>query len=120
MIKGEDKLGDIKINNEVVSTIAALAAVEVPGILSISGGFSFKDMLGIKDVDKGVTVQITDTRAVISIEVNVEYGTNIYDASHKLQKKIKDQVEQMTGLEVTEVNVIIRGVIIPSDIKNQE
>jgi len=120
MIKGEDKLGDIKINNEVVSTIAAMAANEVPGIIPASGGFSFRDMLGIKDIDKGVSVQITDNRVVINIEVSIEYGTNIYDASHRLQKRVKDQVEQMTGLVVEEVNVIIKGVIFPTVSKTQE
>ncbi len=118
MIKGEEKLGDIKINNEVVSTIAGLAAVEVPGVILLAGGFSIREMLGKKDIDKGITVQITDNRVVINIEVNIEYGANIYDVSHKLQKKVKDQVEQMTGLVVEEVNVMIRGVIFTSGAKN--
>jgi len=105
-------LGDIKISNEVVGTIASMAAADVDGICSLVGKFSLGEMLGRKDADKGVEVKIEDNRVVIHVEVNVEYGVNIYDACHRLQRMVKDTVEEMTGLVVDRVNVDVRGIVV--------
>jgi uncharacterized alkaline shock family protein YloU len=107
-------LGEIRIENEVVGTIASLAAADVEGIAGLVGKFSFGDMLGRKDADKGVVVEIDGSRVGISIEVNVEYGASIYDACHRLQRKVKDAVEEMTGLTVDRVDVNVRGIIVPN------
>lgn len=119
MVVRED-FGEIKINNEVVGTIAGLAAMEVEGISGTGGKFSLGEMLGRKDADKGVTVAIEGSRATISIEVKVEYGVNMYEAAHKLQKCVKDAVEQMTGLVVDKVNVIIKGIVVAEQEKKQD
>ncbi len=119
MAVSED-FGEIKINNEVVGTIAGLAAMEVEGISGMGGKFSLGEMLGRKDADKGVTVAIEGNRATISVEVKVEYGINMYEAAHKLQKCIKDAVERMTGLVVDKVNVIIKGIVVSEHEKKQE
>ncbi len=119
MAVSED-FGEIKINNEVVGTIAGLAAMEVEGISGMGGKFSLGEMLGRKDADKGVTVAIEGNRATISVEVKVEYGVNMYEAAHKLQKCVKDAVERMTGLVVDKVNVIIKGIVVSEHEKKQE
>jgi len=107
-------LGDIKISNEVVGTIASLAAADVEGIVSLVSKFSIGEMLGRKDTDKGVVVMIEENNRVkIHVEVNVQYGVNIYDACHRLQRKVKDSVEEMTGLTVERVNIDVRGIVIP-------
>jgi uncharacterized alkaline shock family protein YloU len=106
-------LGEIRIENEVVGTIASMAASDVDGIVSLVGKFSLGEMLGRKDVDKGVIVKVDGSRATVSVEVNIEYGMNIYDACHRLQRKVKDSVEEMTGLVVDEVNVSVRGIVVP-------
>ena len=107
-------LGSIQIEKGVVSTITSLAAADVDGIVGLVGKFSFGDMLGRKDVDKGVLVAIEGNRATINVEVTVEYGVNIYDVCHRLQRKVKDSVEEMTGLVVEMVNVNVRGIAVPS------
>ncbi len=106
-------LGDIKISNEVVGTIASLAAGDVEGIVSLVSKFSLGEMLGRKDADRGVVVTIENTRVQVHVEVNVQYGVNIYDVCHRLQRKIKDSVEEMTGLVVDRVNVDVRGIVVP-------
>lgn len=108
-----ETLGEIRIENEVVGTIASMAASDVDGIVSLVGKFSFGEMLGRKDADKGVLVKIDGSRATVRVEVNIEYGVNIYDACHRLQRKVKDSVEEMTGLVVDEVNVSVRGIVLP-------
>ncbi len=106
-------LGDIKISNEVVGTIASLAASDVEGIVGLVSKFSLGEMLGRKDADRGVVVTIENTRVSVHVEVNVQYGVNIYDVCHRLQRKIKDSVEEMTGLVVDRVNVDVRGIVVP-------
>jgi len=93
-----------------------------PWKLRASAGWvvSFPSALGRKDADKGVTVAIEGNRATISVEVKVEYGINMYEAAHKLQKCIKDAVERMTGLVVDKVNVIIKGIVVSEHEKKQE
>jgi uncharacterized alkaline shock family protein YloU len=108
----QEDLGDIKINNKVIGTIASLAAVEVEGIVSLAGKGSPAEIWGRKDLDKGIQVTVEDNTAEISIEVNVEYGIDIYKAAHQLQKTVKNAVENMTGLVVKRVNVSIPGIIL--------
>lgn len=107
----QEDLGDIKINNDVVAKIASLAAIEVEGIISLAGKYSLAEMWGRKDIDKGIAVEITEGAAEIDIEVNVEYGIDIYKAAHLLQKTVSDSVERMTGLRVDKVNVSVRGIV---------
>lgn len=108
----QEDLGDIKINNDVVAKIASLAAIEVEGIISLAGKYSLAEMWGRKDIDKGIAVEITEGSAEIDIEVNVEYGIDIYKAAHLLQKTVSDSVERMTGLRVDKVNVSVRGIVL--------
>lgn len=110
MIKGEEVLGEIKINNEVVGAIANLAAQEVEGVTSGTGKLSLSEMFGKKDIDKGVIVAIEGNNATVNINIVIEYGINMYDAAIGVQKRIKDTVEQMTGLVVEKVNVNIKGI----------
>jgi uncharacterized alkaline shock family protein YloU len=107
----ERQLGDISIDNSVVGTIAAIAAQEVEGIVTKGGKFSITEMLRGKESDRGVKVQIEGNSAVIAVDIKIEYGRNMYDAAHDLQRKVKDNVEQMTGLVVDKVNVKINGII---------
>ncbi|MFH0794544.1 MAG: Asp23/Gls24 family envelope stress response protein [bacterium] len=108
----QEDLGEVQIDNKVVGTIASYEAAKVEGIVTRGGKRTIPEMLGIKDADRGVTVEIEGTRAVITIEVNIEYGVNIYEASHKLQVQVKNAVEQMTGLSVEKVNVRVNGLAV--------
>lgn len=99
--------GEIKISNEVVVTISSIAASNVDGVHCAGG----KTIFGKKDIERGITAAVEDNHAVITVEVKIDYGKNIYDTVRHLQKQIKDAVEQMTGLEVDKVNVTVKGVI---------
>jgi len=108
----QEDLGEVQIDHKVVGTIASFEAAKVEGIVTRGGKRTIPEMLGIKDADRGVTVEIEGTHAVITIEVNIEYGVNIYEASHKLQVQVKNAVEQMTGLIVEKVNVRVNGLAV--------
>lgn len=107
-----EQLGEIRIDNNVVGTIAAIASQDIEGIVCMGGKLSFREMLGKKDIEKGVKVEIEGGRANIDMEVKIVFGRNMYEAAHELQRKVKDNVERMTGLTVENVNVKINGIII--------
>ena len=108
----ENQTGVVRISDDVVATIAGLAAVETPGIAAMSGGISegWAKRLSGKNVQKGVSVEVGQLEAAIDLRVIVTYGTNIQDVCRNLQENVKEAVENMTGLNVVEVNVKVEGV----------
>lgn len=110
----QEDLGKIQINDDVLATIASLAAVEVEGIVSIAGGSTLAEVWGSKGLKKGVAVTTDEASgaATIDLEVNVEYGVDVYKAAHQLQRTVKNAIETMTGLRVKGVNVRISGIVL--------
>ncbi|NLG88186.1 MAG: Asp23/Gls24 family envelope stress response protein [Clostridiaceae bacterium] len=109
----KDGMGEIRISSDVVAIIASNAALEVPGIANFSGGIAgnISQVLGRKNPFKGIKVDITENRDVnIDLHIVVDYGVRIPDVAWKLQERIKQNVEQMTGLHVEEINVHVQGV----------
>ena len=117
-----DKYGIVKIADDVVAVIAELAAKEVKGVVSMSGGIadSITEMLGKKNPSKGVKVEVGEKEAAIDLYVIVEFGVRIPDVSWKIQENVKKAVETMTGLHVVEVNIHIQGVYMESKPKEEE
>ncbi|MGI5921982.1 MAG: Asp23/Gls24 family envelope stress response protein [Syntrophomonadaceae bacterium] len=106
------ELGAIRIADEVVSTVAGLAAVEVEGVSALSGGWGtdFVEKLGKKNFGKGIKVEAKEDEININIYIVVDFGFPIPQVAEKVQKEVKSAVETMTGLNVTIVNVHIVGV----------
>lgn len=114
-----DASGEIKISEEVVAIIAGIAATEVSGVAGMSGGIAggIAEMLGRKNLSKGVKVEVGEKEAAIDLYIIVEYGCRIPDVAWEIQEKVKKAVETMTGLNVVEVNIHIQGVNIEKDHK---
>ena len=108
-----EEIGKIQIADEVIATIGSLAALQVDGIAGIAGGSSLADVWGGRGQKKGITVTTDGKKheAVIDLDVNVEYGVDVYRASHQLQRAVKNAVEAMTGLRVRAVNVRVSGIV---------
>lgn len=111
--------GTVKISNDVVAIIAGVAATEIPGVAGMSGGITggITEMLGMKNLSKGVKVELEDKEVTIDLFIVVEYGSRISELGEKIQKNVKHTVETMTGLNVIEVNLNIQGVNIPRESK---
>ncbi len=111
------ELGATKIADEVVSIIAGLAAMEVKGIAGMSGGVvgGIAEMLGRKNLTKGVKVQVGEKEAAVDLYIIVEYGIRIPDIALEIQNNVKEAIERMTGLKVVEVNVHVQGVVFPQE-----
>lgn len=110
----EGSVGQIRIADEVVAIIAGLAATEVEGVSSMAGNITNElvGRLGMKNLAKGVKVDITPEAVVVDMALNMEYGFNIPKTSEEVQERVKTAIENMTGLHVAEVNVRIAGVAI--------
>ena len=114
--------GMIRISDDVVATIAGLAAVETPGIAAMSGGISegLAKRLSGRNVQKGVSVEVGQVEAAIDLRVIVQYGMNIQEVCRALQMNVREAVANMTGLNVVEVNVRVEGVAFKEDVPAEE
>lgn len=108
----KDMAGEVKIADEVVAIIAGLAATEVSGVDSMAGNITNElvGKLGMKNLSKGVKVDVTEEHVSVDLSLNIKYGYNIPEVSEKVQEKVKSAIENMTGLTVLDVNIKIAGV----------
>lgn len=108
----ETTIGNIHIADGVVASIAGIAATEVKGVSKLTGNSS-KDLigkLGKKNLANGVKIEIVEGVVSAFLSIEIEYGNNIKTVSEEVQTKVKQAIENMTGLEVCEVNVVISGI----------
>lgn len=104
--------GRIIFADDVVATIAALAVADVEGVSALSGGVveGITEMLGKKNVSKGVKVEVGTEEAAVDISVVVKYGYKIKEVCEKIQLAVKKAIETMTGLKVVEINVFVQSI----------
>ena len=108
----KDKIGEVQIADEVVAIIAGLTATEVDGVDSMAGNITNElvGKLGMKNLSKGVKVEVTEEHVSVNMALNLKYGYSIPDVCEKVQEKVKNAIENMTGLTVLDVNIKIAGV----------
>lgn len=111
-IYNDNLIGKVQIADEVVAIIAGLAATEVEGVSSMAGNITNElvGKLGMKSLSKGVKVEVLEDTASVYLSLNLKYGYAIPDISRKVQEKVKTAIENMTGLNVADVNIEIAGV----------
>ena len=113
-IYDDNTVGTVQIADEVVAIIAGLAATEVDGVASMGGNITNElvGKLGRKSLSKGVKVEVLEGVVSVRLALNIKYGYSIPDTSQKVQEKVKAAIENMTGLEVADVNVSIADVVL--------
>ena len=111
-IQNDASKGEIKIADEVVAIIAALAATEVEGVASMAGNITNEliGKLGMKNLSKGVKVDVLEGIVTVSLALNLKYNYRIVEVSARVQENVKNAIENMTGLEVADVNIKVAGV----------
>ncbi|MCR5594843.1 MAG: Asp23/Gls24 family envelope stress response protein [Lachnospiraceae bacterium] len=116
--KDTQGLGSVKIADDVVGMIAALAATEVEGVHGMAGVTAdLLDKVGVKATGRGVKVDVNGKNVKLHVSIVMEYGYNIPTTCQKVQDRIKTTVENMTGLDVSDVSVKISGISVSG--KNQ-
>mgnify|MGYP000066205628 CR=1 FL=1 len=108
----QEKIGEVRIADEVVAIIAGLAATEVEGVAAMAGNATREiiERMGMKSLSKGVSVEVIDSTVSVKLSLNLEYGHSIPEVCAKVQERVKSAIENMTGLEVLDVNITIAGV----------
>lgn len=111
-IHADSNVGEVQIADEVVATIAGLAATEVEGVAAMSSNITNElvSKLGMKTLSKGVKIVVSSDSVAVDLTLTLEYGYSIPNTSRQVQEKVKAAIENMTGLVVSEVNVRISGV----------
>jgi uncharacterized alkaline shock family protein YloU len=116
--------GSTSIADTVVSKIAGLATREVSGVHALGGGGGAARAFGAlreripgatASASQGVSVEVGERQAAVDLQILVDYGVSIADLSRSVRRNVITAVEQMTGLEVVEVNITVSDVHLPGD-----
>ncbi len=111
-IHEDHTIGEVQIADEVVAIIAGLAATEVKGVASMYGNITNELVakLGMRNLSKGVKISVDEECVSVDLTINLEYGYSIPEVASAVQERVKSAIENMTGLEVSDVNIRIAGV----------
>ncbi len=115
------KLGKIELAPEVLQIIAGLSASQIEGVASLSGGVvgDINQLLGRKNLRQGIKVELGDT-TVIQVSIVVIYGYHVVEVATEVQKKVKEAIEDMTGVTVDQVVVHVEGLKFSQPDKKKE
>lgn len=119
--------GRTSIADTVVAKIAGIATREVSGVYDLGGGTA-RAVGAVRDripgsrtkMSQGVAVEVGERQTAIDIDLVTEYGVSIADLAAGVRSNVTSSVERMTGLEVTEVNISVHDVHLPSDDQDAE
>ncbi|GLY36182.1 hypothetical protein Amsp01_022060 [Amycolatopsis sp. NBRC 101858] len=116
------KQGTTTIADTVVQKIAGLAAREVSGVHDLGGGAArafgaLRDRIpgASASAGQGVSVEVGEKQAAVDLQLLVEYGVAIADLARSVRRNVITSIEQMTGLQVVEVNINVSDVHLPGD-----
>lgn len=112
-------IGGVKISDDVIATIASLAASEIEGVSKMTGSMAanLTEILGKKKFSKGVKVQLEEDTVEIDVFLSIVYGSIIQEVAEKVQENVKKAIESMTEFKVMTVNVHVQGVTLPEEEK---
>lgn len=119
MINNETRDDKIRISEDVIATIAGIAASEVENLASMNGGIvdGITGILGKRNLGKGIKVEVTGNDVVIDLSITVEYGCKIHEVAREIQERVRLAVENMTGMQVLEININVLGISVGKEAK---
>ena len=109
-ISRADEMGTIHISEEVLAVIAAAATLEVEGVGSMAAGKDLGELLGKKNMSKGVRISVEDETVTVDVSLMVKYGNPVMEVAQKVQEAVTAAVEATSSLTVAGVNVNVCGV----------
>ena len=114
--------GKVVFAEDVVATIASLAASEVEGVYGMSGSTfeGLGEKLGMKNYTKGIKVEVGTVECAVDMTLIVKYGYRIQEVCQNVQQAVKNAIENMTGLNVVEVNISVNSVVFAEEKKVEE
>ncbi len=121
-ISRPDELGNIHICEDVLAVIAAAATLEVEGVGSLSANLStdLAELLGKKNLAKGVHISVQEESIRVDVSVLIKYGYTILDVAKQVQNAVYNAIENTSGLNVESVNIHVAGVTFERDAKKTQ
>lgn len=112
VLQDNENCGTVQIADDVVAMVAGIAATEIDGVSAMAGNITNELMskVGMKKLTKGVRVDVIGKKVVVDLAVTMKYGYHIPATCQKVQTKVKNAIENMTGLNVEYVNIRIAGI----------
>ena len=114
--------GKTSIADIVVEKIAGMATREISGVYKLGGGAArafgaIREKIPgqAQSMSQGVTVEVGERQAAVDLDITVEYGAEIGELTKAIRRNVISAIERMTTLEVTEVNIVVHDVHVPSD-----
>lgn len=104
--------GSIRISEDAIAGIVSMVAAQIKGISAMSGSMTsgLTEMLGKKNLTKGVKVELNNQDVTVALYIYVEYGVKIPKLALEIQSQVRDSIQTITGLQVKEVNIYVQGI----------
>lgn len=112
-IEQDEKLGAVKISDDVIAICAINAALSTKGVAGLSGGLSdtiSRNILGKEPTKKGIKLSKEDEEIIIDIYVVINYGVKIPEVAWNVQKNVKNEIANMVDIPVKAINIHVQGV----------
>ena len=111
--------GKNTIADGVIEKVAGIAARQVPGVHDLGNGAAravgaIRNVIGQQDRGQGISVEVGETQVAVDVTLIAEYPVDLQQVADDVRKAITDAIDQVVGMEVTEVNVTITDVNLPS------
>ncbi len=116
----EAGVGKTIINDGVVAKIAGIAAREVPGVYALGGGAAralgaIRDAINTTDLSQGISVEVGETQVAVDVTLVADYPVALQEVADRARAAVTKAIETLVGMDVTEVNITVNDVHIPSD-----
>jgi uncharacterized alkaline shock family protein YloU len=113
-------LGKTVINDSVVAKVAGIAAREVVGVFALGSGAAralgaIRGAISSTDLAQGISVEVGETQVAVDVIIVAEYPVPLQQVADGVRASIISAIETLVGMQVTEVNVTVNDVHIPSD-----
>jgi len=111
------EFGQVKISDDIVITMAGIATSSVKGVWVARTGVieGITNLFSKNNYSKGIKVEINENMVVLDIYINVEYGNNINEIARNVQSAVKKEIESMTDLSVSTVNINVLNIALEKD-----
>lgn len=111
----EGELGEIKIHEDVIANLVAMATLKVPGVSRLAGSTvvdAIASIVGSRRMQaRAITIGIAgDNRVTVDLKLNILVGYRLPDVVQQVQRSVIDSIEDVTGMTVTRVNVAVQDI----------
>ncbi len=114
-VQSKPALGELKISQEVIAAVAKVAVLETKGVDSLAAPPASRALFSKKPMQKAIGVSVSDDFVTVSVCVNLKFGASIKEVCASVQTAVKDNVQSMTGMAVSKVNVLVAGICFPAE-----